>query len=220
MQRFKAPEVTVERLSRYLRVLRKFMDDNIVSSQGLAELVGVSGAQVRKDLAYFGEFGIPGQGYNVGKLKEEISRILALDRSWKLVLVGAGKLGAALLAYPGFKRKEFRIVAVFDNDLQKIDKKIEGIKIQPPEKISEVLSQCKIKIGIITTPAGVAQDVADELVKGGAEGILNFAPVRIIVPDKVRLKNVDLSMELEALSFFLSREVRKKRKTKYGKSKG
>jgi len=186
------------------------MDDNIVSSRGLAELVGVSDAQVRKDLTYFGEFGVPGQGYHVGKLKKEISRILALDRIWKLVLVGAGKLGTALLAYPGFKRKEFQIVAVFDNDLQKIDKKIEGIKIQSPEKISEVLSQNKIKIGIITTPADAAQDVVNKLVEGGAEGVLNFAPVRIIVPDTVRLKNVDLSIELEALSFFLSREVRKK----------
>ncbi len=210
MQRFQGPEVVIERLSRYLRVLRKFMDDNIVSSRGLAELVGVSDAQVRKDLTYFGEFGVPGQGYHVGKLKKEISRILALDRIWKLVLVGAGKLGTALLAYPGFKRKEFQIVAVFDNDLQKIDKKIEGIKIQSPEKISEVLSQNKIKIGIITTPADAAQDVVNKLVEGGAEGVLNFAPVRIIVPDTVRLKNVDLSIELEALSFFLSREVRKK----------
>jgi len=210
LQRFQGPEVVIERLSRYLRVLRKFMDDNIVSSRGLAELVGVSDAQVRKDLTYFGEFGVPGQGYHVGKLKKEISRILALDRIWKLVLVGAGKLGTALLAYPGFKRKEFQIVAVFDNDLQKIDKKIEGIKIQSPEKISEVLSQNKIKIGIITTPADAAQDVVNKLVEGGAEGVLNFAPVRIIVPDTVRLKNVDLSIELEALSFFLSREVRKK----------
>jgi len=104
MPRFKIPDITIERLSIYLRALSKFTDDTILSSQGLARLVGTTAAQVRKDLAYFGEFGIPGQGYRVGKLREEITHILALDRSWRLVLVGVGKLGAALLAYPGFRR--------------------------------------------------------------------------------------------------------------------
>ncbi|RLE11725.1 redox-sensing transcriptional repressor Rex [Candidatus Aerophobetes bacterium] len=217
MPRFKIPEITIERLSIYLRALSKFSDDSIISSQGLAEIVGTTGAQVRKDLAYFGEFGIPGQGYQVGKLRDEISHILALDRSWRLALVGAGKLGTALLAYPGFKRKEFQIVVVFDNDPNKVGKKIGGKVIQGVEEIRKLLPQYGVKIGIITTPAEAAQDVADELVEGGVEGILNFAPVRIMVPEGVKLKNVDLSMELEILSYFISHQI-KGRKVKYEKS--
>jgi len=204
MPRFRVPEITVERLSIYLRALKKFPEEKVLSSQELAELVGTTDAQVRKDITYFGEFGIPGQGYHVGKLKEEITHILALDREWELALVGVGKLGTALLAYPGFKKKEFRIRAIFDNDPKKIGIRIEGLIVRSVEKISETLSRYGIKIGIITTPAEAAQDVADRLVRGGVEGILNFAPVRIIVPEKVKLKNVDLSMELETLSYFLS----------------
>jgi len=211
LPKFKVPEVVVERLSIYLRALKKLSDEHVLSSQELAELVGTTDAQVRKDLAYFGEFGIPGQGYCVGKLKEEITRILALDRSWGLALVGVGKLGAALLAYPGLKRKEFQIKAVFDNDPEKIGKKIEGLTIRAVEEICEVLPRYKIKIGIITTPAEAAQEIANRLVQAGVEGILNFAPVHITVPNKVKLKNVDLSMELEILSYFLSKEIRKER---------
>ncbi|HHF98470.1 MAG TPA: redox-sensing transcriptional repressor Rex [Candidatus Aerophobetes bacterium] len=216
MPRFKIPDITIERLSIYLRALSKFTDDTILSSQGLARLVGTTAAQVRKDLAYFGEFGIPGQGYRVGKLREEITHILALDRSWRLVLVGVGKLGAALLAYPGFRRKEFQIVAVFDNDPKKIGRKIEGKVVQDVEIMERVLPEMEVKIGIITTPAEAAQDVADRLVRGGVKGILNFAPVRIMVPDEIKLKNVDLSMELEILSYFIS--YQKRREMKYEKS--
>jgi len=204
MPKFKVPEVTVKRLSIYLRALNKLPDDRVISSQELADIVGATDAQVRKDLAYFGEFGIPGQGYHVEKLKGEVTHILALDQSWKLALVGVGKLGAALLAYPGFKRKEFQIIAVFDNDPKKIGKKVEGIIIQPVEEIGKVLHKHNIKIGIITTPAEVAQDVANRLVEGGVKGILNFAPAHIRIPKGMKLKDVDLSMELETLFYFLS----------------
>lgn len=210
MSRFKVPEVTIERLSIYLRALGKFTEDTVLSSQSLAALVGATAAQVRKDLAYFGEFGIPGQGYHVGKLRQEVAHILALDRRWRLALVGAGKLGTALLAYPGFKREEFQIVVVFDNDPRKVGKKVEGLKIQPVEKINEVLPQDDIKVGIITTPAEAAQQVADELIEGGVKGILNFAPAHINVPEGIKLKNVDLSMEVESLSYFLSRRARER----------
>ncbi len=205
MPKFKVPEVTVERLSIYLRALRKLDDERILSSQELAELVGTTAVQIRKDLDHFGEFGIPGQGYKVRKLKEEIARILGLDRTWRLALVGVGKLGAALLAYPGFKRKEFEIKAAFDSDPAKIGTKIEGFLIRDVKEIPKVLPKLQIKIGVITTPAEAAQDVANLLIKGGVEGILNFAPTRIIVPNEVRLKNVDLSIELETLAYFLSR---------------
>lgn len=211
MPKFKVPEVTVKRLSIYLRALRKLSDDRITSSQDLAKMVGTTDAQVRKDLAYFGEFGIPGQGYHVGKLKGEITHILTLDRSWKLALVGVGKLGAALVTYLGFKRKEFQITVVFDNDPKKIGRKVESITIQPVKEIPKVLPKYNIKIGIITTPAKVAQDVANRLVKGGVKGILNFAPAHITVSEGVKLKNVDLSMELETLFYFLPKDIKEGR---------
>jgi len=204
MPRFKIPEVTVERLSIYLRAIKKFREDEILSSQGLAELVGTSDGQVRKDLAYFGEFGVPGQGYKVGKLIEEISHILGLDKDQRIALVGVGKLGSALLGYPGFKGKGFKIKASFDNDPSKVGKTWQGVTIQSVQKIARVISQEKIDIGIITTPAPATQEVANKLVEGGVKGILNFAPTRIVVPGHVKLRNVDLAIQLEGLSYFLT----------------
>lgn len=204
MPRFKIPEVTVERLSIYLRAIKKLREDEILSSQGLAELVGTSDGQVRKDLAYFGEFGVPGQGYKVGKLIEEISHILGLDKDQRIALVGVGKLGSALLAYPGFKGKGFKIKAAFDNDPSKVGKTWQGVTIQNVQKIARVISQEKIDIGIITTPAPATQEVANKLVEGGVKGILNFAPTRIVVPGHVKLRNVDLAIQLEGLSYFLT----------------
>lgn len=206
MPRFKVPEATVERLSVYLRSIKRLDNERVLPSQELAELVGTSDGQVRKDLAYFGEFGVPGQGYRVGTLKEEISRILGVDRAWRIVLVGMGKLGAALLAYPGFKRQGFEIKVAFDNDLSKIGKVWQGVKIEDVEKIPQILFEQEIKMGIIATPAQAAQAVASKLIEGGVKAILNFAPVRIVVPDRVKLRNVDLSIELEALSYFLGRK--------------
>lgn len=203
MPRFRVPEATVERLSVYLRSIKKLKHERILPSQELADLVGTSDGQVRKDLAYFGEFGVPGQGYRVGTLKEEISRILGVDRVWCIALVGMGNLGAALLAYPGFKRQGFEIKAAFDNDLSKIGKIWQGVKIEDVEKIPQVLAEQEIKIAIIATPAPAAQVVVNKLIEGGVKGILNFAPVRIVVPNGVKLKNVDLSIGLEALSYFL-----------------
>jgi len=206
MPRFRVPEATVERLSIYLRRIKGLTDEKVLPSQELAELVGTSDAQVRKDLAYFGEFGIPGQGYPVEKLKQEISHILGVDRIWWVALVGLGNLGAALLAYPGFKQQGFKIKVAFDNDLSKIGKIWQGVKIQDVEKIPQVVSKQEIKIGIITTPAKAAQEVADRLIKGGVKAILNFAPTRILVPECIKLSNVDLSIELEALSYFLGKK--------------
>ncbi len=207
MPRFKVPEVTVERLSIYLRALKCLEEDNILSSRELADLVGTSDGQVRKDLAYFGEFGVPGQGYRIGKLKQEIRHILGLDSTWGIAIVGIGNLGIALLTYPGFKREEFEIRAAFDNDESKIEKVWRGIKVQHVDEIPQVLSEKQIKIGVITTPATAAQEVADKLAKGGVKGILNFAPMRISVPQEIRLKNVDLSMQLETLSYFLRKST-------------
>ncbi len=206
MPRFRVPEATVERLSVYLRSIKRLKNERVLPSQELAELVGTSDGQVRKDLAYFGEFGVPGQGYRVGTLKEEISRILGVDRVWRIALAGMGNLGAALLAYSGFKRQGFEIKVAFDNDLSKIGKVWQGVKIEDVDKIPQILFEEEIKMGIIATPAQAAQLVANKLIEGGVEAILNFAPVRIVAPDKVKLRNVDLSIELEALSYFLGRK--------------
>ena len=205
MPKFKVPEVTIERLSIYLRAIKRLNEENILSSQELANLLETSDGQVRKDLAYFGEFGVPGQGYKVGKLKKEIRHILGLNTTWGMALVGVGNLGRALLIYPGFKRNEFEIRAAFDKDPSKIGKVWQGVEVQDVENIPQILPLKEIKIGIITTPVSAAQEVADKLVKGGVKGILNFAPTRISIPKEVKLKNVDLSMQLENLSYFLNK---------------
>ena len=205
MSGFKVPEATVERLSLYLRALREIPDERILSSYEFAKLVGTTDAQIRRDLFYFGKFGTPSQGYRVDKLKEEIIHILGLDRKRRLALVGVGKLGSALLGYPGLRKNEFQIKFAFDNDPEKIGKTVEGIIIQDIEKIPELLLRHKVKIGIITTPAEAAQDTADKLIEGKVEGILNFAPACcLVVPDKIKLKNVDLSILVETLSFLVS----------------
>jgi redox-sensing transcriptional repressor len=206
MSKWKVPEVTVERLAIYLRALRSLSDGMMLSSQRLADLVGTSDVQVRKDLAYFGEFGIPGQGYSVATLKQELTQILALDRQWHIVLAGVGRLGMALLAYPGLKRSRFSIVAVFDNDPMKVSTTVQGLTIQSSDILEAYLEHEHVRIGIITTPAAAAQDIADRMIAGGITGILNFAPTRITVPEPIKLKNVDLSMELETLSYFLSKK--------------
>lgn len=205
MPKFKVPEVTIERLSIYLRAIKGLDEESILSSQELANLLETSDGQVRKDLAYFGGFGVPGQGYKVGKLKKEIRHILGLDTTRGMALVGVGNLGRALLIYPGFKRNEFEIRAAFDKDPSKIGKVWQGVEVQDVENIPQILPLKEIKIGIITTPASAAQEVADKLVKGGVKGILNFAPTRISIPKEVKLKNVDLSMQLENLSYFLAK---------------
>lgn len=205
MPKFKVPEVTIERLSIYLRAIKGLNEESILSSQELANLLETSDGQVRKDLAYFGGFGVPGQGYKAGKLKKEIRHILGLDTTWGMALVGVGNLGRALLIYPGFKRNEFEIRAAFDKDPSKIGKMWQGVEVQDVENIPQILPLKEIKIGIITTPASAAQEVADKLVKGGIKGILNFAPTRISIPKEVKLKNVDLSMQLENLSYFLNK---------------
>ena len=217
MPQFKVPDVAIQRLSIYLRALRKLEENRILSSLELAKLIGTSDGQVRKDLAYFGGFGIPGQGYQVKKLRREITRILGLDRTWKVALVGVGKLGSALLAYPGLRQSGFLIIAVFDNDPAKIGKVREGLRIQSSETIPRILSQEEIKIGIITTPAEATQEVANKLIQGGIKGILNFAPVRIVHSPKVKLKNVDLSTNLETLSYFLKKREAKASPTQQNK---
>jgi len=174
-----------------------------ISSGEIAEGVGVSPAQVRKDLAYFGEFGTRGVGYNVKDLLHYTLKILGLDRPWPLVLVGAGNLGFALCTHKGFNDRGFSIIGVFDNDLTKIGKKIVDLEVYPLEKMSEIIDAHQVRIGIIAVPPRAAQETADLMVKNGLKAILNFAPVALNLPEGIEIRNVDLTVKLEILTFNL-----------------
>jgi redox-sensing transcriptional repressor len=206
----KVPEMTIRRLSIYSRCLAQLEEDGVktVSSQELAERFHLNSAQVRKDLAYFGEFGVRGIGYYVSSLRAELQRILGLDREWRVVLVGFGNLGSALFHYRGFARQGFRIVAVVDDDPAKMGRLANGLTILPLGELPRVVRSEGIQIGVIAVPAEAAQLVADRLVAAGVRAILNFAPVRLKVPKEVRLQHVDLSIELEHLSFHLAQGTR------------
>ncbi len=201
-------QTVLPRLSTYNRVLDKLDRGGveIISSEDLGERTGYSAAQIRKDLSFFGEFGQVGKGYYVKELKDAVSQILGLDRTWNVALVGAGNLGSALLAYPGFRERGFKIVAVFDNDLRKIGKKWEDVILHDISEIAEKVKEKEIQIGIIAVPAEAAQGVANVLVSCGIRAILNFAPVRIVVPEDVELRSAELSSELECLSYVLTNE--------------
>ena len=202
----KIPDCTVRRLSIYLRALAKINNSpfGTISSAKLADLTHLIDVQVRKDLSYFGQFGISGTGYEIDRLKTEISRILGKGKRWKIALVGVGNLGSALLAYPGFRNEDFEITRVFDNDLRKIGKTWEGIPIQDTGELFETVETNNIKIGIIAVPAQSAQEVTDTIINAGIKCILNFAPVALSVPEGINLRNVDLSTELENFSYFLN----------------
>ena len=206
----KIPEMTIRRLSVYTRCLLQLEEDGIktVSSQELAERFNLNSAQVRKDLAYFGEFGVRGIGYYVSGLQAELQRILGLDREWAVALVGLGNLGAALFHYKGFSRQGFRIAAVFDDDPAKIGRELDGVPIFASSDLAREVQARGIQIAVVAVPAESAQPVTDQLVAAGLKAVLNFAPARLKTPKDVRLKNVDLSIELETLSFYLAKGSR------------
>jgi len=203
------PAACVERLSLYVRELNRLQHDQqagFVSSRRLAESLGLTAAQVRRDLSYFGQFGTSGRGYEVRRLLATLSRILGVqDRSWHVALAGAGNLGSALLAYRGFRERGFLFRVVVDTDPRKVGRVIQGIAVEPGEQLEALVRQQDIHIGIVTVPSEAAQDVCDQLVAGGVRAIVNFAPARLEVPSSVHLRNVDLAVELEALAFYLAR---------------
>jgi redox-sensing transcriptional repressor len=203
----KIPEMTIRRLSVYTRCLLQLEEDGVrtVSSQELAERFNLNSAQVRKDLAYFGEFGVRGIGYYVAGLKAELQRILGLDREWAVALVGFGNLGSALFHYKGFSRQGFRIAVVIDDDPGKAGRDVDGVPIVSSRDMPRELKTRGIQVAIVAVPAESAQAVTDQLVAAGIKAVLNFAPTRLRVGREVRLKNVDLSIELETLSFYLAK---------------
>ncbi|HUS88295.1 MAG TPA: redox-sensing transcriptional repressor Rex [Desulfosporosinus sp.] len=203
MKTLKIPEATIIRLSVYSRHLTEDDRKGIIttSSGNIAEGVGVSPAQVRKDLAYFGEFGTRGVGYNVKDLRQHILRILGLSVDWSVSLVGAGNLGLALSTYKGFRDRGFIITSIFDSDPKKVGTMVGNVEVLPIEQLKEVAKQNRTQIGIIAVPATAAQEIADQLIKAGVQAILNFAPVVLNVPPEIELRNVDLAVNLEVLTF-------------------
>ncbi|AFQ46028.1 redox-sensing transcriptional repressor Rex [Desulfosporosinus meridiei] len=203
MKTLKIPEATIIRLSVYSRHLTDVDRKGIIttSSGEIADGVGVSPAQVRKDLAYFGEFGTRGVGYNVKDLRQHIMRILGLGVDWSVTLVGVGNLGLALSTYKGFRDRGFVITSIFDADPKKIGTKIEDVEVLPIEQLETVVKQNNTQIGIVAVPASVAQETVDKLIKAGVSAILNFAPVVLNVPPEIELRNVDLAVNLEVLTF-------------------
>ena len=201
------PEATVARLPVYLRSLLELAEakTGTVSSERLAELAGVNAAKVRKDLSHLGSYGTRGVGYDVEYLLFQISRELGLTQDWGVVIVGIGNLGHALANYRGFAARGFRVVALVDADWGKVGERVGDLAIRHLDELPAIAAEDGVAIGIIATPAGVAQEVADRLVAAGVSAILNFAPTVLTVPPTVSLRKVDLSIELQILSFYQQR---------------
>jgi redox-sensing transcriptional repressor len=206
--RRRIPEATVARLPIYLRSLLEMAQDKTttVSSERLASLAGVNAAKVRKDLSYLGSYGTRGVGYDVEYLLYQISRQLGLTQDWPVVIVGIGNLGHALANYKGFSARGFRVVALVDADEAKVGERIGDLAVRHLGELGDIVRDEDVAIGVIATPAAAAQDVADCLVEAGVTAILNFAPSVINVPEDVSLRKVDLSIELQILSFYQQRQ--------------
>lgn len=203
----KIPLATINRLSIYLRVLQELIgeDVEVVPSEKLAKYCGVNPAQIRKDLAYFGEFGVRGVGYRVVDLIHQIKEILGLNRTWNLAMIGVGNLGSALIRYANFIKHGYVFAAAFDVDPNKVGKRLpNGLVVNHIDELEEIVKERNISIGVIATPASAAQSVANQLVLAGVNGILNFAPVQIQVPDCCHVENIDFTIKLDTIAYHLS----------------
>ncbi|MBI4537702.1 MAG: redox-sensing transcriptional repressor Rex [candidate division NC10 bacterium] len=210
MKPVKIPEKTVTRLSIYLRCLEELEADGVtsISSRQLAERFGLNSAQVRKDLAYFGQFGVRGLGYHIAELKHNLERILGLKQDWEVVLVGVGNLGSALIAYKGFGARGFKIGLAFDSSPAKVGQVIQDVEIEGMDRLAPTIRRRRVKIAVMAVPAAAAQSVAELLVEAGVTAILNFAPAQLTVPAGVKVQNVDLSVLLKTLSYHTVRANR------------
>ncbi len=205
----KISELTTNRLSIYLRCLDELSKSGVktISSEELAKRFHLNSAQIRKDLAYFGEFGIRGVGYYVNELRDHLKRILGLDRERRICIIGAGRLGTALADYNGLKKSNFSVVALFDTDKSKIGRTVGSAKIYDFVDFHEISKRKQVEIAVIAVPAVSAQKVLDEIVKAGIKAVLNFAPVPLVADNSVKVKTVDLTTSLESLSYFLSQSA-------------
>ncbi len=205
------PKAVVSRLSLYLRELQSLLADDreTTSSTHLGSLLGFTDAQVRKDLAYFGQFGYPGIGYRCEELVGAIRGILGTDQGWPVIIVGIGNLGRALLGYRGFGNQGFRVVAAFDVAPELVGTEIEGVTVHHLDQLGQVVGENGVRLGVVAVPSSAAQTVADQMVAAGIDGILNFAAVTLSLPEGVSKVGVDLAIELEQLTFAVVNKPKK-----------
>jgi len=199
----KIPKPTVRRLGLYYRCLTRYKEEgvNFVSSQDIADRLNIKPSQVRKDLSYFGEFGKRGLGYNVSKLISEIAHIIGVNKEWNIAIIGAGNLGSALANYPGLAKHKFNVVAIFDNDRQKVGKKIAGIPVSHISELDEKVKELNIEIAVIAVPESAAQYVAELVEKAGIKGIVNFSPIKLRT--NIPVEDVDITLSFETLAYMI-----------------
>jgi redox-sensing transcriptional repressor len=201
----KIPDIIIGRLPVYLRALQQLAEKGVqtTSSQELGEIIGISAAQIRKDISQFGEFGKQGTGYSITFLIERLQAILQVDRVWDMAVVGMGDIGHAIARYNGFANRGFRVVMVFDNDPKKIGQAIGDFSVLSTDEMVERIRGQKVKIAVLSVPASVAQEIADQLVKAGVKAILNYAPISLNVPDDVHVQYIDPVTHLQRMTYYL-----------------
>ncbi|HBX68468.1 MAG TPA: redox-sensing transcriptional repressor Rex [Chloroflexi bacterium] len=205
MSKVEIPDIVIGRLPLYLRALQRMVQEGrlVTSSQELGEILGISAAQIRKDLSQFGEFGKQGTGYNIEYLVDQLKKILKLDRVWDMAVIGAGDVGHALARYHGFRDRGFQVALIFDSDPEKIGSMIGDFVIQDVTNMVTSIREAGVKVAMVTTPAAYAQDVTDKLVEAGVKAILNYAPIRINAPANVRVQYIDPATHLQRMSYYL-----------------
>ncbi|HVN15876.1 MAG TPA: redox-sensing transcriptional repressor Rex [Anaerolineales bacterium] len=201
----KIPDIIIGRLPIYLRALQRMAEKGMktTSSQELGDHVGISAAQIRKDISQFGEFGKQGTGYSIPFLIDKLRAILKIDRIWDVALIGAGDVGHALARYQGFADRGFQIVMIFDNDHNKVGEKINGFVIEDSARMVEKIRSAGVKIAMLAVPASVAQDVTDQLIRAGVKSILNYAPLHLVVPEGVHVQHIDPVTHLQRMTYYL-----------------
>ncbi len=201
----KIPDIIIGRLPIYLRALEHMAEKGMqtTSSQELGEYVGITAAQIRKDISQFGEFGKQGTGYRISFLSDKLREILKIDRKWDVAVVGAGDMGHALARYQGFVNRGFRIVMVFDNDQQKVGQQIGEFVVQNTSNLVEAIQEAGVQVAMLTVPASAAQTVTDMLVKAGVKAILNYAPISLNVPENVHIQHIDPATHLQRMTYYL-----------------
>ena len=206
MPAIEVPEVVIDRLPQYVRTLTQLLEEGIevTNSQQLGAQLQVTPAQIRKDLSYFGRFGKQGRGYRVRHLLTELKQILGLDAEWNVAVIGVGRLGNAILNYPGFNPDGFHLVAAFDNNPENVGKEVGGIAIQPMSDLAETVLGRDITIAIVAVPSAHTQSVVDQLVECGVKAILNYAPINAQVPPGVRVRSIDPVLALQSMTYYLT----------------
>lgn len=205
MEANKIPDIIIGRLPIYLRALQRMADKGMqtTSSQELGERVGISAAQIRKDISQFGEFGKQGTGYRISFLIDKLREIMKIDRIWDVAVVGAGDMGHALARYPGFVNRGFRIAMVFDNDPTKVGQQIGEFTVEDTATLVERIKGAGVQVAMLTVPASAAREVTELLVKAGVKAILNYAPISLTVPEGVRVQHIDPATHLQRMTYYL-----------------